>query len=57
MQCLLNILSSWCSKWCICVNLEKTKIVHVQNVRQKRTAVKFMYQGDEVEVVSMYKYL
>ena len=28
MQCLLNILSSWCSKWCMCVNLRKKKIVH-----------------------------
>ena len=28
-----------------------------QNVRQKKTAVKFKYLGDEVEVVPMYKYL
>ena len=35
----------------MCVNLRKT------NVRQKKTAGKFKYQGDEVEVVSMYKYL
>ena len=28
MQCLLNILSSWCHNWCMCVNLRKTKIVH-----------------------------
>ena len=26
-------------------------------MRQKKTAVKFKYQGDEVEVVPMYKYL
>ena len=28
MQCLLNILRSWCSKWHMCANLRKTKIVH-----------------------------
>ena len=33
------------------------KIVHFQNVRQEKTAVKFKYQGDEVEVVPMCKYL
>ena len=41
----------------MCVNLRKTKVVHFQNVRQKKMAVKFKYQGDEVEVVPMYKYL
>ena len=57
MQCLLGILNSWCHKWCMCVNLRKTKIVHLRNMRQKKMAVKFKYQGDEVEVVPMYKYL
>ena len=28
MQYLLNILSSWSSKWCMCLNLRKTKTVH-----------------------------
>ena len=57
MQCLLDILGSWCHKWCMCINLKKMKIVDFWNVRQEKTAVKFKYQGDEVEVVPMYRYL
>ena len=53
MQCLLDILGSWCHKWGMCVNLKKMKIVHFQNVEQEKMAVKFKYQGDEIEVVPM----
>ena len=30
MQCLLNIVESWCTRWRLEVNLSKTKIMHVR---------------------------
>ncbi len=53
LQKLLNGLFSFCKKWHTIVNLTKTKIVIFN--KRKLKDIKFVYNGNEVEIV--YKYV
>ncbi len=57
LQVLLDFTDSWCKKWKMKVNVDKTKSVHFRKRRVARTLHSF-YLGDaEVEKVDKYKYL
>ena len=57
LQQLLNIVESWCRKWKIQVNMDKTKIMHVRKPGVGETKYDFTYQGRSLEKVTSYKYL
>ena len=38
VQNLLNVTAHWCTSWKLCVNMEKTKVVHSRNSRSSCTA-------------------
>ncbi len=53
LQKLLDGLFSFCKKWHMIVNVTKTKII-VFNKRKLKD-INFVYNGNEVEIVSEYK--
>jgi len=57
LQRLLNQLDSFCSKWGLNVNLEKSKIIVFRNGGKVRDNEKWFYRGAMLEVVSYYKYV
>ena len=42
LQCMLNVLYGWCQKWGMCINNEKTKIVHFRNPSNMRSNFHFI---------------
>ena len=56
LQCMLMALNEYCNQWRMIVNVEKTEIVvfnrQVQSVEEKWT-----YEGNQLKVVSEFKYL
>ena len=54
LQKLLNGLETFCKKWHLIVSLTKTKVMVYH---KKRVTDKFIYNGNEVEIVKQYKYL
>ncbi len=57
LQSLINILQNWCYKWRLCVNVDKTKIMHFRNKDSPLTKVAFVINGQPLECVEEYKYL
>ena len=57
LQNMLDSLHEWCTKWCMRVNVNKTKIVQFRCKSQSATNKQFLYGNKHVEVVSKYKYL
>ena len=57
LQCLLDKLAEWCSKWRMRLNTEKSKILHFRGSRCKRSQFVFKYAGTDLETVEHYKYL
>ena len=56
MQEKLDKLSAFCSDWCLDINIKKTKIL-VFNKEGKHLSHKFVFQNNNLECVSRYKYL
>lgn len=58
LQCELNILQKFCSKWRLNVNTEKTKVmIFRHNASCKKTTCDVFYGGLPIEQVAEYKYL
>ena len=57
LQRLINLIEKFCNSVGMKLNLSKTKIMVFRNGGILRHAEKWFYQGVEVEVVSIYKYL
>ena len=57
LQTLLNIVCSWCAKWRLEVNLQKTNVMHVRRPGRSRTKTRFMFGNCEVPFCEEYKYL
>ncbi len=57
LQNLLNVLNSWCHRWQLCINLDKTKVMHFRKKTCNKTIFDFTINGVPLEVVSEYKYL
>ncbi len=57
LQRLINILQNWCFKWRLCVNVDKTKVMHFRNKNKPVTDMIFSINGQSLERVDDYKYL
>ena len=57
LQNMIQSLYTWCKKWRMKVNVNKTKIVHFRNKGQQHTHFNFSYGSEDIEVVESYKYL
>ena len=57
VQKLLNILSDFCNKWCLKVNLEKTKFMVFRNGGIVKGIEKVYFNNVKLEPVRYYKYL
>ncbi len=56
LQAMINHVELWCNKWRLCVNKDKTKVMHFRNKRKARCNTIFMFDGSELEIVKQYKY-
>ena len=41
LQCLLDIVSVWCNRNCMLVNISKTKVIHFRNQSVDKSAFQF----------------
>ena len=57
LQKMLDHVDSWCKKWQMRVNVDKTKVVHFRNKRKNKTCFNFKINGSEIEIVNQYQYL
>ncbi len=57
LQRLIDILQSWCYRWRLSVNIDKTKIMHFREKVTPLTNYVFKYDSLPIECVSEYKYL
>ena len=57
LQDLLKELSKWCKRWRMCVNVEKTQILHFRPKRYKRTTANFKLGGHSITISENYRYL
>lgn len=54
---LLDVLHSWCKKWRVLINTDKSKCVHFRQCRTPRTERVFHTGNHDQQTVSTYKYL
>ena len=57
LQNLLDYVNSWCHKWRMEINVDKTKVVQFRDKKQNPTDTLFKINGRILEQVSSYKYL
>lgn len=57
LQTMLNILYSWCSKWCMKANIDKTKVIHFRGKNTPQTDFNFSLGNSMIDIVDTYKYL
>ena len=57
LQFMITKMNEWMKKWCMKVNVEKTKIVHFRKPRCSKTKFRFKYDDNVIEVVDSYKHL
>ncbi len=53
---MLHVLKSWCDKWHMSLNTDKTQIVHFRTQSHSNTQYVFKYHYD-IKLVPLYKYL
>ncbi len=51
------MLKSWCDKWHLSLNTDKTQIVHFRTQCHSRTQYVFKYGDYDIILVPLYKYL
>ena len=54
---MLNCVHSWCDKWRMAVNLDKTNVMHFRYKRKQITKYCFTYENRQIEIVNRYKNL
>lgn len=57
MQTMINRLRSFCVKWNLVVNMNKSKIVVFRRGGKLRKSEKWFYGNEVIEIVNHYKYL
>ena len=57
LQTMLNSLSSWCIRWGLLINVDKSKIVHFRSPSITRSDFNFQCGDANIETVCRYKYL
>ena len=57
LQSLLFLVQSWCEKWQLEVNLNKTNILHIRSKRKQRSNFMFIFNKHPIPYCNFYKYL
>ena len=57
LQSLLETLQSYCIRWKLTVNTSKTKIVIFSKGGRLPRDLRFIYNGEEIEIVKQFSYL
>ena len=57
LQLSLNNLESYCNKWALTVNIDKTKIVVFKKGGNLSRQEKWTYAGETVEIINSLNYL
>ncbi len=57
LNSILELVNSWCRKWRVMINKEKSKVVHFRPKRNDRTELEVKLGDDTLEIVAEYKYL
>jgi len=57
LQNSLNALYGYCRKWKLCINTEKTKVVHFHKGKRKQDKYVWKWGADELKLVDDYTYL
>ena len=57
LQCLLDVLSNWCNKNCMRIDLSKTKVMHFRNQSMDKSDFQFKCCDSVIECTGTYKYL
>lgn len=57
LQKQIDCLYKWCRKWRMCVNQDKTQVVHFRPVRTAITEYTFKFGDSVLDLVKEYKYL
>lgn len=57
LQTMLDTIHNWCKRWRVLINTDKSKCMHFRKGRTERSNFKFMIGNNELETVSLYKYL
>ncbi len=57
LQKMLDYVHSWCTKWQLGVNKNKTKVMHFRKTRTMRCKTNFYIGKHKLEYASEYKYL
>ena len=56
LQRCLKKLESYCERWCLDINIDKTKTI-ILNKTGKLLSYKYYFNGEQIENVKNYKYL
>ena len=54
---LLSVVEEWCKKWCVLINVGKSKVVHFRKRGHATGSNIFHIGGELLEQVKTYKYL
>lgn len=57
LQKIIDVISNFCKKWGLKINLDKTKIMVFRNGGPLRQNKKWFLDGTQIEVINQYKYL
>ena len=57
LQQMLDTMNTWCFKWKMKLNIDKSKIVHFRPKRKLKTDFIFNFGESEINIVNQYKYL
>ena len=57
LQTMLNSLNSWCIRWGLVINVDKSKIVHYRSPSITRSDFNIQCDDANIETVNRYKYL
>ena len=57
LQNMLYTLNDYCTDWNLTVNVQKTKIMVFRNGGNLRENERWLYQGEEIEIVQQFNYL
>jgi hypothetical protein len=57
LQAMLDTVTAWCNKWRLCINVDKTKVVHFRTPSTPKTLFNFTCSGTPLEITDCYKYL
>ena len=57
LQSMLGVVTTWCRKWGMKINVSKTQIMHIRNRQRPRSNFQFSCSGSSLAYTESYKYL